>query len=113
MASVVSLVIQLQGGCHRGGVHRLADDRDDVVGPFEVLVVGQGHEVVAHDVAVTREQLDHLDLAVLEGGHAERSRFVEGLEAGEVQSVDLDLSPGSHPAKVGHSGGPPRVIFEA
>ena len=68
-------------------------ERDDVVRALEVLVVRQGHEVARHHVAVTQEQLDHLHLAVLERGHAERAGLVEGLEAGEGEAVD-PLQPG-------------------
>ena len=32
---------------------------------------------------------DHLHLSVLEGGHAQRSRFVKGLEPGEGEAVHL------------------------
>ena len=53
MASVVSLAsIWFNTLATPGRVHGFADDQHDVVRALEVLVVGQGDEVVRHHVAV-------------------------------------------------------------
>ena len=72
------LRVETVEGLHeRPLVHRLADHRDDVVGALEVLVVGEGDEIVALHVAVAREELDHVDLTVLEGGDGQWPGFVQ------------------------------------
>ena len=92
----------------------LADDRDDVVGELELLVVLEQDEAVRGDRRVRGEQQADVDLA------AGQRRTVSGPPASSgTNSANsrpyVSVSPRRQNGRSGHSGGPPslRVVESA
>src|SRR5205814_609551 len=66
---------------------RVTDDRRDVVGELQVLVVVEEDEVLRDDARVTREEEPDVDLLPVERSDGQRSARLERLEVLEGEAV--------------------------